>query len=99
MLNERFGISHMSEGNENAIWQCPEIFTCQTLVRLKDNRTDEVEDFNVFFTFTENDDPRSELDRIVNQLGFTNCGVISQSFRKCVMDSFSMHQAGKPLEG
>lgn len=97
MLNERFGISRMSEGHENAIWQCPEIYTCQTVVKLKDNRTEDVGTYDVFFTFTENDDPRDELERIVSGLGFSNCGIVNQFCRKTSLDAFALHQSGKPI--
>lgn len=98
MLSEKFGMSMISEGHENAIWQCPEIYTCHAVVKLMDNRTDEVQEFNLFYTFTENDDPRDELERIVNALGYTNCGLVKQEWRKAMLDSFNLHCKGHPVE-
>lgn len=98
MLTEKFGISQVSEGHENAIWQCPEIYTCQAVVRLMDNRTNEVHEFNLFYTLTDFVDPKAELERIVNALGYSNCGIVKQEFRKTMLDSYNLHCKGHPVD-
>ena len=99
MLNERFGISRMSEGNENAIWQCPEMYTCQAECMIEDNRNPGTqEEFTVFYTVEDPTDDRRELIRILHLLGYELCSVRNIFIRKTMLDVFTLHQKGKSLE-
>ena len=99
MLNERFGFSKkMDDESANAIWQCPEILTCQAFCKIQDTRTEEWEDFTVFYTLDDADRWKHELTRIVSSLGYVLGPVMDHWIRKTTLDSYGLHCKGTAVE-